>query len=184
MKKLNKKGFTLIELLAVIVILGIIMLIAIPSVSNIIANSRKNTFKSTAQTLISGARNMVLASSDGKPSESDNWVSVANDKINTNIPTGSYIIKVGFIKVESGSAKKGPYGESYAENYSFVIAVPNSDGTYEYWIQLVDIKGNNIPLSKEEALDGNVVGDQLKMEADNTTTEANSFTDFTTAPAA
>ena len=32
MKKLNKKGFTLIELLAVITIMGILMLVAIPAV--------------------------------------------------------------------------------------------------------------------------------------------------------
>ena len=38
----NKKGFTLIELLAVIVILGIILVIAIPSISAAILNSRKN----------------------------------------------------------------------------------------------------------------------------------------------
>ena len=36
-----KKGFTLIELLAVIMILGVIALIAIPVVSNIIEESRK-----------------------------------------------------------------------------------------------------------------------------------------------
>ena len=38
----RSKGFTLIELLAVIVILGVIMLIAIPSVTGYITSSRKN----------------------------------------------------------------------------------------------------------------------------------------------
>ena len=41
MKKINKKGFTLIELLAVIVILGIIMVIAVPMVQEYILKSRK-----------------------------------------------------------------------------------------------------------------------------------------------
>ena len=37
---MNKKGFTLIELLAVIIILGIVLLIAVPSVSRIINDTR------------------------------------------------------------------------------------------------------------------------------------------------
>ena len=43
----NKKGFTLIELLAVIVILGLLMAIAIPSVTKYITESRKKTVVST-----------------------------------------------------------------------------------------------------------------------------------------
>lgn len=41
---MNKKGFTLIELLAVITIMGILMMVAIPSVSRTIEKSRQDTF--------------------------------------------------------------------------------------------------------------------------------------------
>ena len=44
MKKLNNKGFTLIEILASIVILGVIMVAAIPAVVTIINNSRKDAY--------------------------------------------------------------------------------------------------------------------------------------------
>ena len=43
MKK--KKGFTLVELLGVIVILGILLLIGIPAVTNTLANAKKKTFE-------------------------------------------------------------------------------------------------------------------------------------------
>ena len=40
----NKKAFTLMELLAVIIILGLLMAIAIPSISKYIEQSRKKTY--------------------------------------------------------------------------------------------------------------------------------------------
>jgi len=53
MKKMNKKGFTLIELLAVIVILGLLMAIAIPSVTKYITQSRKKTLTNTISNYMS-----------------------------------------------------------------------------------------------------------------------------------
>ena len=58
-KKKKKKGFTLIELLAVIIILGVIMMIAIPSVTNTITNSRKDSYVSTAKQVVKGAIPLV-----------------------------------------------------------------------------------------------------------------------------
>ena len=52
MKKMNKKGFTLIELLAVILILGIIALIAIPTVNTVIMEARIGAWKATANQVI------------------------------------------------------------------------------------------------------------------------------------
>ena len=60
---MNKKGFTLIELLAVITIMGILMMVAIPSVSWIIEKSRQESFVNVAKSYVNSAKN--LWTSDG-----------------------------------------------------------------------------------------------------------------------
>ena len=59
----NENGFTLIELLAVITIMGILMMVAIPTVSRTIENSRKDTFIDMVRQYTSSVQNMWAADS-------------------------------------------------------------------------------------------------------------------------
>ena len=68
----NKKGFTLIELLATIVILGIIMIVAVPNVTGIIYRNRSNTYVEDAKKMVTladyairGSNNKITRPADG-----------------------------------------------------------------------------------------------------------------------
>ncbi|NLA33294.1 MAG: prepilin-type N-terminal cleavage/methylation domain-containing protein [Tenericutes bacterium] len=125
MKKTNKKGFTLIELLAVIVILGIILIIAIPSISAAILNARKNAYVDTAIQLVDGVRMAALSNPALLPSGAET----------TNV-------SISAIKLEKGSNSKSPFGNEY-EPMSYV-QITSSGEDYIYSICLMDNKGNGI----------------------------------------
>ncbi|MDE3839778.1 prepilin-type cleavage/methylation domain-containing protein [Bacillus methanolicus] len=57
----NQKGLTLIELLAVIVILGIIAAIAVPSIGGIIQKSKEDAVKADAIQVLNAAKTYVAA---------------------------------------------------------------------------------------------------------------------------
>ncbi len=56
---MNRKGFTLIELLAVIVILGIILTFAVPSITNIYKESKLKTEKAFVDQLSKGIESYI-----------------------------------------------------------------------------------------------------------------------------
>ncbi len=76
----NKKGFTLIELLAVIVVLGIIMLIAVTSVSGVLEKSRKDSFVATARAYINAVRQKILTENISLPTEDGEEITIYFDK--------------------------------------------------------------------------------------------------------
>ena len=79
----NNKGFTLVELLAVIVIMGILMMVAIPSVTRTIENSRKDTFVDIAKSYGNAARTLWT---------SDNLT--CNGTVSSAVDDGDYYILI------------------------------------------------------------------------------------------
>jgi type IV pilus assembly protein PilA len=136
---MNKRGFTLIELLAVIVILGILLAVAIPAVSQYITRSRKDSLVSEAKLYIESVRDDITAEMYPAP-------------IGQNEAT---IITLDKIKLEKKSDNKSPFGGKYLYNKSYVVVVNVGEGNepeYKYYIALQDSKDYAIPLTSEEEL--------------------------------
>ena len=144
MKKLNTKGFTLIELLAVITIMGILMMVAIPTVSRTIENSRKDTFIDTVNQYINGAKNMWAA---------DNLK--CGEYLSSAVATGTYYVGVNTanasaypVLLEQGG--KSSWGQRDIKGYILIhVQEVGADGAVTrkvtYYPVLVDgIHGVNI----------------------------------------
>ena len=94
---MNKKGFTLIELLAVIVIIGIIGLVAVPNMLGISVNTKKEQMLDDARKLISVAKMKINTDYDAR---------------NSSTPTRYYFNDLNV----KGDIKSDPDGGMYTNN--------------------------------------------------------------------
>lgn len=164
--KLNKKGLTLIELLGVIVVLGIIALIAFPTVNGIINNTKKDTFAVNAQSLILAAEakvdHAILV---------DDFSDMGTD-LDTDLTTQTFKLTVATeLKddLDSDFTNKNPLGAGFDETLSGVIVVVNDDGTYLIaMVQLIS-SDNDYHISIEDKTNGIKISDVGRVEVKNTT---------------
>lgn len=109
----NNKGFTLVETIAVIIILGVVLSIAVPSITNVVKSTNKNRMISDAETFISEVKEYVESDTIGN-TQKDNKYKLVNIK---------------------SKLSKSPYGGNYNMESSFVIINNNS-----YTVCLTDDK--------------------------------------------
>lgn len=160
MKKMNSKGFTLIELLAVITIMGILMMVAIPSVSRTIENSRRDTFANIAHEYINAVRNGVLADNiECFPNAAG--ATLGEGVVASATPDGTYYFKIDTTDqntkdlMESGG--KSPFGNAEMKGYIKWVKTSslNSRGDYKtktkYTMVLTDTGKHGFKDELEEA---------------------------------
>lgn len=116
----NEKGFTLVELLATVVILGIIMLVAVPNVTGIIYKNRANTYVEDAKKLTTLAEYKMR---------------VNNNTIQK--PSDGQCIIMDLSYLDNAEFEDPPNGGDYLLNDSFVI-IKRDGNEYKYYTQIIE----------------------------------------------
>ena len=134
----NKKGFTLIELLAVIVILGVLLGIAIPKVTQYITKSKKEGFVSNGINFIKSVRHDATSEMYPLP--------IRNNDVT--------IVTLDVASLEN-SKEKSAFGGKYLYNKSYVAIInvgTGIDPEYKYYFAAQDSKDYAIPLTAENEI--------------------------------
>ena len=127
----NKKGFTLVELLAVIVILGVLLMIAVPAVQNVIKKTKNNATQKQAELFIDAAKKMEVINNDI-------FEFASEDKINEKVTDGGKDFKEDSTPIIQVKDKKYSYSNtnntlnpyhSYSVKENVTVTVGNNSYT-------------------------------------------------------
>ena len=142
MKKLNQKGFTLIELLAVVTIMGILMIVAIPAISRTIENSRKDTFVDTAKQYVNATKTLWAADSIECKTVTQYSTASEDYTIASALPGDSYYLEIDSSNndlLESGGTSS--WGSRQVKGYvrmTVDAASASESGKVTYSVLLTD----------------------------------------------
>jgi len=136
-KKMGNKGFTLIEIVAVVVILGVIMTIAVPAVSEQILSSRKSSYLSS----VSAYAETIMGEYDMKSFGSYLY----DDEI--------MLVPIKNISLDKGANMKSPFG-NFLNNYSYIVVAPENN-SYTFYANFLDDAGYGINMVPVNSLEKN-----------------------------
>ena len=176
MKKSNRKGFTLIELIAVVVILGVIALIAVPAVTYYLSGAQNDAYKIAEQNLADAAYNMFADCAGVGDLEVCSQYSVPDGGSYVTVPA-SVLIANGYLDPIADPASQGSYCD---ENNSFAIIM--NDATETDFNAKLSYKAC-LSCSKYQSTDCNFESnptDRIDNPADFTVNQCENFEDHLT----
>lgn len=136
--KLNRNGFTLVELLAVIVILAVLALVAMPNVTRLMNASRKNAFITEVENFVTYAQTSYTNSQiNGTINNSADESLIPGQKFNEKMydyycVSYAKLVSGGFIQKSNGDNYKGIF-EIYmpTDGASSKTIIYMSNGSYQ-----------------------------------------------------
>ena len=132
---MNKKGFTLIEVIAVIIIIGVMLLIAVPNVTGYIFTSRKSSYATDIHAYLETIRAEYLEREYGPLIEDDELL----------------IVPIKTVVLEKGDSGQSPFG-NYVYDKSYVVVAPEKSG-YEYYANVLDDTKHGVMMISYSVLD-------------------------------
>ena len=136
---MNKKGFTLIEVIAVIIIIGILLIVTVPAVSNYINDSRKTSYVSDTSAYLETIRSSYEMKEYG--------FYILEDEV--------MVVPFSLVKLERGSNDETPFGKIDFNRSYAIITVENNK--YQFYANMVDTSNQGIIMGKSSEMDNDSI---------------------------
>ncbi len=118
-----KKGFTLVELIAVVVILGIILVIAVPRITDVIESAKINSVIKNEEMLVRATRNYLVSKDEKLPTEIGDTEEITLEELQNN---------------DLISSIKSPFGNNNCNGYVLITKINDTNFDYTPHLNCVD----------------------------------------------
>ena len=134
---MKKSGFTLIELIGIVVIIGLILLVAVPTINDVIERSEENKKQEALNNIYMATENYLMANYDEYSSLD-------------NIGASEYIYVMDLINQQYMDIDElNPNDDEYFDSKDVVKVTKKQDGTFSYELivaqTIYDVVINNFP---------------------------------------
>ena len=139
-----KKGFTLIEMIAVVIILGIVLLIAVPAVTSYIKGSNDSVYVNSMSSYLQQVK-----------------MDYSEKQYGPYINKGEImVVPLKNIKLDKGNTDSSPYGKIvYSQSYVLIERTTNG---VKYYVTVLDKTSKGFVDVREDEMNNNSVKKDLK----------------------